>query len=157
MEIISPSRRKQKVGDIFTFKVPAVDQYLFGRVIRIDIPLGDAPMPGCLLIYVYDVRSKSKAPVPDGLTPDRLLIAPAFINRQPWQKGYFETIENRPVESQDKLPVHCFHDPVKKQYVTDTQEVLKGCVEPCGSYGLHSYLTIDDEISKALGVPLSDD
>jgi hypothetical protein len=34
---------------------------------------------------------------------------------------------------------------------------LARCIEPCGQLGLHSFRTIDDAVSEALGIPLAPD
>lgn len=41
------------------------------------------------------------------LRPDRLLIAPIYINRLGWSRGYFETVGNRPLVPEDLLTQHC--------------------------------------------------
>jgi hypothetical protein len=52
----------------------------------------------------------------------------------------------------DVLPQHCFQDS-RGWYFDEQGNRLHAAVEPVGQWGLHSYRTIDDEISKALGIP----
>ena len=58
------------------------------------------------------------------------------------------------------LPVHCFVSNVYRdgpRYFDEFRNQLPGPVPPVGVAGLHSYRTIDDEISRALGIPLAPD
>lgn len=77
-----------------------------------------------------------------------------MTNTLPWSRGYFETLENRPLETGEVLREHCFRSSKGKYYDEHSNE-LSGPVEPCGDWGLQSYRTIDDEISDALGIPQS--
>jgi hypothetical protein len=150
LRVLKPSRAKLRVGDVFAM-LPPDDMFLFGRVILADLPRGRAPMPGANLIYVYRHRSSSKEPDRAALDPEGLLLPPLFINRLPWSKGYFETVAHWPLDKDDLLPRHCFRD-WTGDYVDESGERLPGPSEPCGDYGLHSYRTVDDEISDALGL-----
>lgn len=58
--------------------------YLFGRVIAVDLPYERAPMQRSNLIYIYSVRSPTEQPERTELTLARLLLPPIFINRLPW-------------------------------------------------------------------------
>lgn len=153
MVVLRPSRKKLRPGDIFVMQYQQVG-FLFGRVIRVDIPRGKAPMPGCNLIYIYDERS----PMPDlervRLTPDHLLIPPSFINRLPWSRGYFETIRSAPLLDEDLLQRHCFDASFMKRISFRDLEgaELDRPTQPCGKWGLHSYASLDDEISDALHI-----
>ena len=83
-----------------------------------------------------------------------LLLPPIITNKQPWTKGYFETIANYPVRKDEQLEVHCFKDS-RGWYFNEQGKRLQGKTDPVGEWGLHSYRTIDDAISIALGIPLS--
>lgn len=153
MRVLKKSRRRPKPGDIFIFQMPD-KLYRYGRVIRVDATIGG--FPGCTLLYIYSVTSETKMPVPV-LKRDELLLPPKGTNRQPWLKGYFETLEYRQLELDELLPAHCFWDPVYERYVdADGQQLDRRC-EPCGFDALSSYRTIDDDVSKALGIPLAPD
>lgn len=149
---LTPSRKRLRPGDVFCV-LPADGQYVFGRVIDVDLPYPPAPAPGANLVYVYDVRGDSKTPPPrDALTPDRLLIGPVFINRLGWSRGFIETVDHYELEPDDRLAQHCFHD-FYLGFVDERGEPLPGPVEPCGAWGLASYLALDKEIHEALGMP----
>lgn len=153
MRLLRPSRPNLKPGDVFAFLMPD-GLYRFGRVIRTDATIGR--LPNSILIYVYRCTSSAQAPLPM-LSPSDLLIPPCGTNRQAWLKGYFENVAHVPLVSQDVLPVHCFWDMVYQCHRDDDGNRLPKKSEPCGDYGLHSYRTIDDAISQALGIPLAPD
>lgn len=70
--------------------------------------------------------------------------------------GYFQHIENRTLSAMDRLPQHCFKNSYGL-YFDQARNPLVGPVEPVGVFGLHSFRTIDDAISEALGIPLAPD
>jgi hypothetical protein len=151
IRVLKPSRKKPADGDIFALQLPD-DQYLFGRVIYADLSLENAPMPGSHLIYVYDHVSREKRPALHRLKPDRLLLPPIFINRMPWTKGYFETVDTQPLSDGDLLAQHCFRR-WTGDYVDEQRHRLPAPVEPCGEWGLSSYRWLDDQLSDKLGIP----
>ena len=152
MVVLKKSRKPPASGDIFAFSMPGTP-FFFGRVIRTDALIG--PMKNNTLIYIYRVSSPDKTKVPE-LNKNELLVPPIMTNRQPWLRGYFENIENRPLEPKNALEKHCFIDSWGHFY-DEQNNKLPDRVEPCGAYGLHSYRTIDDAVSKALGIPLAPD
>ena len=109
-------------------------------------------VPGAILVYIYQVQSTTKD-LPDRaqLRPSRLLVSPMMTNRLPWSRGYFETIEHVPLDEDDVLGQHCFLSAARGTYHDEKGNELSGRIEPVGDYGLHSFQTIDDEISDALG------
>lgn len=152
LEVLKKSRRSPEVGDVFVM-LPPDGAFLFGRVVDTNAdPLG---VGGAVLIYVYRVRSDTKTPIPE-LLRQQMLVPPMMTNKQPWTRGYFEHVENRPIDPRERLAQHCFVD-TRGWYFDSTGRRLPGPTEPVGQWGLHSYRTIDDEISKALGIPLAED
>lgn len=138
------------MGDIFVMQPPD-GRYLFGRVIDTNAnPLG---VGGAVLIYVYQTRSDVKSP-PLELFRGQLLVPPMMTNRLPWTKGYFEHVENRPLTSMDRLSVHCFKDS-RGRYFDEAGNPLSRPVDPVGQMGLHSFRTIDDEVSKAIALAVA--
>ena len=152
MRVLEKSRKKAKRGDFFGFQM-FNGECLGGRVIRTDARIG--PMQNCLLIYIYNqIEEKLEDLFPQGL--DHLLLPPLLTNRQPWLKGYFKTLSNIPLNSEDVLPRHCFWD-FRRSYFDEYNNKLCSKVAPCGEYGLQSYRTIDDLVSTILKLPLSKD
>lgn len=150
LTVLKKKRRSPEQGDIFVMQPPD-EQYLFGRVIDITAEIG--PIKDCILIYVHRARARGKTPVPE-LVREQLLVPPMMTNRLPWTKGYFEHLENRPLTPEDRLPQHCFKD-TRGWYFDEHSNRLPGPIDPVGEWGLDSFRTIDDEISKALGIPLA--
>lgn len=82
-----------------------------------------------------------------------LLIPPLFINRLPWSRGYFETIRSCPLGRDAVLPQHHFWSAARQRYVDQTgQPVDFVPPQPVGDWCLHSFRTVDDLISDAVGV-----
>src|SRR5438105_8180120 len=144
LRVLKRSRKPPTPGDVFAMQLPD-GRYLFGRVILADLPRERAPMPGAYLIYVYDEVSETKTPELE-LSPERLLLPPVFINRMPWTKGYFETVDHRPLRPEDLLQQTCFRR-WNGDYLDETGSKLPGPLEPCGDWGLASYRMIDDLVS----------
>lgn len=152
LAVLKKSRKAVEAGDIFVM-LPPDGLYLYGRVIATDACIG--PMKNCILIYIYRERSTQKEPIPD-LFRGQLLVPPIMTNKLPWVRGYFETLERRALGPMDRLPQHCFLDTYGR-YFDEYSNRLPGSVEPVGEWGLGSFLTVDDEISEALGIALAPD
>lgn len=152
LQVLKKTMRWPRVGDVFAMKPPDGD-YLFGRVAATDAnPLG---VGGAILLYIYRVRAAEKTPVPP-LLRGQMLVPPLMTNKRPWTQGYFETVEQRAMTPMDRLSQHCFRDSFGR-YFDEYGNTLDGPVGVVGQWGLHSYRTIDDEISSALGIPLAPD
>ncbi len=82
-----------------------------------------------------------------------LLLPPLFTNRLPWRAGFFQTVSNVPLGTDDLLPQHCFHDAIFGRYVDEMERPIRAKVEPCGIFGVHSYSGISSAIGDALGLP----
>lgn len=127
------------------------DQFRFGRVISTEAMAGWS-MPGATLVYIFRTTCDALvAPNPHVTRPDNLLVAPVMTNRLPWSRGYFQTVDQRPLAAEDVLPQHCFRSSAGRYFDEHATE-LSGPVEPCGDWGLHSFRTIDDDVSGALGI-----
>ena len=153
LRVLEASRHRPSAGDVFVMH-PAGMDYLFGRVVSTDAnPLG---VGGGILIYVYRATSANKTDVPV-LDRDGLVIPPLITNALPWRRGYFEHVCFRPLTATDVLPEHRFRDPLTGAFRDERGNVAPATPLPCGVWGLHSFRTIDDELSTALGLPLSAD
>jgi hypothetical protein len=152
MRVLKKSRKAPKPGDIFVFQARD-GEYGFGRVISTTADAGF--FADCNLIYIYRCFSDTRDVVPS-LKKDGQLLPPLMTNRLPWSRGYFETVANVPLTKDEALPQHCFKD-IRGRYFDEHRRLLRRRSEPCGDAGLHSFRTIDDAVSKALGIPLAPD
>ena len=121
-------------------------------------------MAPLLLLYFFEARSPEPVePDPALLTPRRLLVPPVMTNAMGWRHGYFQTIGHRELEPHEILPVHCFRDPEKSglfgrgEYYDEHNNKLRNPHKPVGMWAVGSYRTIDDRLSRALGIPLAPD
>ncbi len=167
--LIGPSRARLRAGDIFTMQIPD-GRFLFGRVVRTL-----ASSDRLALVYVF--RSLSDAPIPPArLLVTELLIPPATINRLGWSRGYLSTVGNRPFEPGERLATHYFRGegrvPSRGWLVRRLSRVSSQVVYededgrplgrpssgvPVGEAGFGNYRTLDDAVSRALGIPLAPD
>lgn len=158
LRLLARSRKKARAGDLFTMRLPD-ETFLFGRVIStraVWTPAeGAAP---AVLVYIYRDRSAVAEPPAEGmLRPSRLLVPPLMTNQRPWSMGYFQTLHSRPLRAEDVLSQHCFRSHLTGRYFDDHGGELDRPVEPVGDYGLHSFRTIDDQVSDAVGIPRAGD
>jgi len=149
MRVLKKSRKLQKPGDIFVLQMRD-DEYIFGRVIRLDAVIGK--FENTILAYIYRASSRRKDAIPL-LNRDELLIPPLGVRREPWIRGYFETLAHRPLTEDDVLTTHCFWSVAFRKYFDDEGHELRARSEPCGIYALDCSETVDYAISKALGMP----
>lgn len=138
-------------GDIFSLEIPQ-GRFWFGQVISLEV----GPMPGAsILIYIYDYSEEGPVPDTSRMCLDRLLIPPCFINRMAWTRGYFLNVARRELAESDLPKQHCFldhtHDPPRPVDLHGHPVVEP--TEPVGYFALHSYASLDDELSDALGIP----
>jgi len=152
MKVLKPSRKPVQPGDIFVYQIQD-DCYHYGRVIKVE-DTGGPIHGGFILLYFYKATSPVKEQIPM-LHRDDLLLPPIISDRYLWLKGYFVTLMNQALASDDILPKHCFWDFAKRVYCDDLGNQLPERNEPCGEYGFTGYKVIDNEISDALGVPRS--
>lgn len=153
LQVLRPSRKTPMAGDIFAMLLPD-ETHIYGRVIDADITdPRRAPMPGSYLIYVYRHRSTGEQPDVAELSPANLLLPPVFINKMPWTKGYFETVESAAITPADVLPSVSYWDAARSCFVDSNRNVLPAEVQPAGDWALMSYRWLDDQISDALGIP----
>lgn len=150
---LRPSRKRLRPGDIFVMQLPD-GRYLYGRVIRANVPEGEGPWRGMNMIYLYRDPQPTMKPDLGLLTTDRLLCPPEFVNRLGWSRGYFETVLNVPLSSEDLLEQHCFSsNRWTTPYVDEKGRPLASRSEPCGIWAVAGYGNIDEVISRSFGYP----
>jgi hypothetical protein len=149
LQIAQGSRKLPRPGDIFVFQMRVDRLFRFGRVIRTDVKVKSITAN---LLYIYGRTSTTKLPVP-GLFTNELLLPPLLINNTGWREGFFETVEHQRLEPRDVLSVHCFFEPIYRQFVDADENQLPQRYEPCGLHAVGGYGGVDWDVSKALGFP----
>lgn len=142
------SRKKPRAGDLFVLQ-PIQGVFYYGKVIKTDLQSHDAFIRGMFLIFIYDYCSTQKEIV-RGLESNNLLIAPQIVNKQPWLKGYFETIGNVEVTVQENNMDLGFWDMLRERYVDINGNPLDVPPKIRSVYGLGSYGIVSKEVYKAL-------
>lgn len=154
LRVLKRTRRPPVVGDVFAM-LPPDNVYLFGRVIDTDVAIISGF--SAVLIYIYMDRSPTKGHVPL-LRRERLLVPPILTNRRPWTMGYFEHVLDGVLGADDRLGQHCFaRYSAQRAYFDERGRKLPGPVDPVGVWGVGNHRTIDDDVSRALGIPMAPD
>ena len=153
LRVLKRSRKPVLLGDIFVLQVRD-DEYIFGRVVRTDaMHMG---FKDCVLIYIYKAYSTDKYVIPE-LDKNELLLPPMLTGPYMWTKGYFQTVENRPMSPHDVFAQHCFYS-IRwgGSYMDADNNRLPERIEPCGFYGITVSQGVDREVSQALGLESDD-
>jgi hypothetical protein len=155
LQVLRRSRHWPQRGDVFALH-PRGRGFFLGRVISTDARIG--PMVRCVLFYIFRDELLDRPVEVSHLSASNLLVPPMMTNRQPWSRGYFDTIANRSLANGEQLSRHVFRRSLNgKLYDEAGEEVVADPAIPVGQYGLQSYRTIDDGVSQALGIPLAPD
>lgn len=164
LELLTKSVNRPQTGDVFVFR-PRDREYYFGVVVNSDIWLVDrfgnvvdSADWDVVLVYVFDQHSPVKNEIPS-LDIDKLLLAPLMLDVWCWRAGYVESVGTVDLREIPLLPQHCFVQvplfPDQEEYFVDEYgRRLSHRIEPCGIYGLAPFRGFDDEISRALSIPL---
>ena len=145
----SPYRKALRVGDIVVMKYPE-DRHVFGRIMRINAPFGGFPS-GCIKVHVYNAISATPSP-PADVTKKPLLVAPQWINRLGFSRGYLTVVGHFPISGDDTCDNACYRN-WKGQYISEDGTLLETPTALVGDYGMGNYRTMDDTISKSLRIP----
>ena len=143
------SRKKPQAGDVFVIQ-PLSGRYLYGRVIRTNLPSNDPLIKGWNLICIYkNMVSEPVIPV-ERLDPEQLLMPPEIVNNQGWLQGYFLTIGSTEITEKDIAPNYGFWDALTKQFVNVEGNPLSYEPEFQGAYALGSYGVVGRTVRQAL-------
>jgi hypothetical protein len=105
-----------------------------------------------VLIYVYNLIRDEPIP-PAVLLRTELLIRPEILTRKPWSQGYFQNLRRCELSPEDAFPRHCFE--FGGRYWDEFSRPVASRFDPCGTAGVGNVSTLDDAISRALGIPLA--
>lgn len=148
------SRKKPKEGDIFVVQ-PEIGKYFYGKVIRINLPSKNIIIKGWNLIYIYSNGTRELV-LPEKLNPENLLFPPQIVNNQGWLKGYFFTIGNIPLISEDILNDYGFLKEIhslpenQKFFVDEEGNKINKTPKFWTYFGLGSYGVIGRNIKKEI-------
>lgn len=152
LEVIKRSRRKPREGDIFGWKLRGWD-YGFGRVIRTEIWRERFNEPGIHLVYLYKSFAPDLYRIPV-LRRDLLLTPPRIVSTNLWEQGYFYTVCNQPLSSEDVLDQHCFRNQasLRHPYCDETGKPVRKPTGPCPLFALGGEYAIEADTCRALGI-----
>jgi hypothetical protein len=143
------SRKKPQAGDIFVIQ-PLPGRYLYGKVIRTNLPNEDPFIKGWNLIYIYkNMVSEPVVPV-ERLDPEQLLMFPTIVNNQGWLKGYFLTIGSTEITESDIARSYGFWHNFTRRFYNEDGIPLGYEPEFQGVYGLGSYGLVGRTVKQAL-------
>jgi hypothetical protein len=148
------SSKRPKVGDVFRVDL-TTGQVIWGRVVALDVRVGS--FTGLTLLHFFQPRPRTEGP-PAALPMDELLFdfGPILTNNLGFSRGYFTLVENRPFGPGER-PTYCFKWLTDGKYHDETGAELPARVLPFARSGVHSPLTIEDEIARALGLPTEEE
>jgi hypothetical protein len=143
---MQPSRKKTKPGDVFVVQ-PKEGLFFYGKVIRTDVEIVIKYSLNLIYIFKNPIREKV---LPNSLDPKELLTPPQIVNNQGWLKGYFLTIGNIPVTTDDLSINFGFKDILLKRFVDVDGKPLGYEPELWTYYGVGSYGSVANAIHKVL-------
>lgn len=149
---LESSRKRPRVGDVFVAEIDS--GFIGGRVVAVDAQSSAISESKSLLLYIYDGIVKSPDVDAISLAPPVLLIPPVITNTVAWSRGYFQTIGNVPLSTDQLLDQHVFRSPSTKELWDERDTRLPATYaghDYVGVKALDSYLTIEDAVSRALG------
>ena len=144
LERLKRSRTPPSTGDIFTYSLG--DSFGFGRVVAADLKMFSWSV---VLVYIYDSFQADRVPSPS-LSRDNLLFEPIFVSPDFWRKGWFETIENRPLKADDAFEEHSFWHPTNGCYRDQFGNKVDGSRGVLGNYVVAFVEGVEGRISEAL-------
>ena len=150
--VMKKSRKNPCEGDVFCIQ-PLEGIFYFGKVIKANMENTD--MHGHTLIFIYDIYSNDKNTMLN-FENKEFLISPIIVNKQPWIKGYFETLYNTSVlEYEKKIDygfLNVFKNIIKeeKEYLDIDGNVMEHVPRYYDMYALGSYGIVGKNVQKAI-------
>lgn len=146
-----PYRKRLHPGDVFSLQY-GDSRFLFGRIVAVDVAFGGF-QSGCICVHIYRAESSS-ANLPERLIESDLLIAPHYVNRLGFSRGYMPVIGSIPLCAADERTDVCYRDAIRNRLVDHSGRPVDQPRRFIGSFGMGNFKTLDEEISRALGFPL---
>ncbi|MEQ1906666.1 MAG: hypothetical protein ABL888_20945 [Pirellulaceae bacterium] len=150
---LKPSRKKQKTGDIFVWRISSYPKYYgVGRVIDPDANCAGDRMP---LIALFKYQLKSIDEIPEVLPAKDMIGCPYFVGNASWALGWFQTVASREFAEPEKFKNLVFLQQRSiRRFYNEKFEEIKGITRKpkgCGECVIHIGLTykIEMAINKA--------
>lgn len=142
------SRTRPNTGDVFVIQ-PHPGVFYYGKVILSNVVSKDSFVNGMYLIYLYDYMT-NEIDIPHSFDECELLISPMVVNKQPWIKGYVETVGNKTITSREENMDYGFFDVIKQVYVDINGDIIEKEPSNHSMFGLGSYASLAKEVYKAI-------
>lgn len=141
-------RKHLKAGDVFRLRYPG-ERYFLGQVSSINAKARG--FEDSILINIFAFEHSSPIYI-SSLPSLELLVAPLYINRLGFSRGYMPVIGNAPV--METSLEYCYFDVLHKKYLDSKWNEISDPKGLVGTWGLSNYLVMDDLISEKLGLPI---
>ncbi|MCW5766932.1 MAG: hypothetical protein KIT68_13265 [Phycisphaeraceae bacterium] len=145
------SRPRLKDGDVFVLNLCGT-RWVVGRVVRRDL---QRPTVRPILVYFYKVAVPEPAAIRTPILPDLLVPPTLLLDASLWHDGLARTVFNAPMLPEELLPRHVFKtlfDPgwIDEEFKPTTPP---GPGDVASRYSFPFVGAVDDDLSKALGIP----
>ncbi|MCC5619692.1 hypothetical protein LC605_32640 [Nostoc sp. CHAB 5836] len=151
--IIRKTRHKPANGDLFAGNILG-KRWILGRVIESNFTRVGSDR--CVLLYIYSRKFDNPFDVSFPIEP--LLILPPILmtSNMMWTMGYFFYIQNKKITNDEIIGRHIFKSMSINKYVNECGQKMEepGAGELVGEDAFYGWASLDDEISRALGVPV---
>lgn len=141
-----------QVGDVFVLE-PIKGKYLFGRIVEVgssDYRIARAQ--DTAVVFIYDELHTDMRDVPDSFETQKLLITPQIVDRGYWTRGWFYTVDNKPLTEIEQKLSYGFFYPTRDgmAYVDSSGENLMPFSEKMmlSSFGINTDIGILFKIKK---------
>lgn len=146
-------RRNPRAGDAFVYH-PGNANFFWGRLLK--TPFSIFGTKGHLIL-LYDVGTTDSDQVPwDAMASAELLVPPIVINGTPWSKGYFRSVEGRPLGPEDARHPIFFVNQSRECVDSDGDPIAASPLSPDAmlpTFGLSNVRLVDELLKQRLGVP----
>ena len=151
LKVIKKSKTEPVEGDIFVLS-PREDIYFYGRVLKSNINhiSQDTFVHGKSVVVIFKCKNNEISMSNYYPNYNDLLIRPEIVDKSYWSKGYFFTIENKPLDDNEKKLDYGFYSIGKGKFLKETGIEIDHQPVLLGTYGIATISGIAYEIEKEL-------
>ena len=150
---LGTKRRHPRAGDAFVYH-PGNANFFWGRLLETPFSISWAKGH---LILLYDVATTDTDRVPwEAIGSAQLLVPPIVINGTPWSKGYFRSVENRPMRPEESRHPIFFVNHNRECVDSNGKSTVGSQLSPDAmlpTFGLSNVRLVDELLKQRLGVP----